>query len=107
MIRPGRDAIQSALCKILASRPFQGSERMSRFLSFVVDHALRNDRAPLKEHLIAEAVFDRDYWIPEPRSPKTGSSSNQPNPRLTLTVKIGKRIKDEHPAGIILEPGEK
>jgi len=60
MTGPSQDAIQSALRKILASRPFQGSDRMSRFLRFVVDHALREDRAPLKEHLLAEHVFDRD-----------------------------------------------
>src|SRR5215510_4991580 len=60
MIAPSQDNIQSALHKILASRPFQGSERMSRFLRFVVEHALDEQRTPLKEHLLAEHVFDRD-----------------------------------------------
>jgi len=56
---PGREAIQRALEKILASQAFQGSERMSRFLRFVVEHALRGDQAPLKEYLIGVRVFDR------------------------------------------------
>src|SRR5262249_5267943 len=60
MSGPTQDAVQSALRKILASRPFQGSERMCRFLQFVVDHALSENQAPLKEHLLAEHVFDRD-----------------------------------------------
>ncbi len=59
MTEPGREAIQPALEKILASPAFQGSERMSRFLRFVVEHALRGDQAPLKEYLIGVNVFDR------------------------------------------------
>lgn len=59
MTEPGREEIQQALEKILGSRAFQGSERMSRFLRFVVEHALRGDQAPLKEYLIGVNVFDR------------------------------------------------
>jgi adenylate cyclase len=56
---PGREAIQQALENILASREFQGSERMRRFLRFIVEHALRGDQTPLKEYLIGVNVFDR------------------------------------------------
>src|SRR5262245_39720401 len=59
MTGPGRDAVQAALCKLRASRPFQGSERISRFLTFVVNHALCSNPGPLKEHLIAQKVYDR------------------------------------------------
>jgi TolB-like protein/Tfp pilus assembly protein PilF len=59
MTGPSREAIQQALEKILACQAFQGSERMSRFLRFVVEHALRGDQAPLKEYLIGVNVFDR------------------------------------------------
>src|SRR5262245_35303773 len=56
---PSRDGIEGSLDKILASRAFRNSDRMSRFLRFAVNHALRTDKAPLKELLIAENVFDR------------------------------------------------
>jgi TolB-like protein len=56
---PSRDVIEGSLDKNLASRAFRNSERMSRFLRFAVNHALSADQAPLKEHLIAENVFDR------------------------------------------------
>jgi hypothetical protein len=56
---PSRDAIEGSLDKILASRAFRNSDRMSRFLRFAVNHALSGDQAPLKELLIAENVFDR------------------------------------------------
>jgi hypothetical protein len=51
---PSRDAIEGSLDKILASRAFRNSDRMSRFLRFVVNHALSADQAPLKELLIAK-----------------------------------------------------
>ena len=69
MTRPNTDAVQSAVGRILASRPSHGSERMSRFLRFVVDHALSANPAPLKEHLIAEFVFDRRESFDTPRIP--------------------------------------
>lgn len=58
-MEPNNEAIEQVLDRILTSREFQHSERMSRFLRFVVEHRLRGDQAPLKEYLIAVRVFDR------------------------------------------------
>jgi hypothetical protein len=38
---------------------FKDSERMCRFLRLAVEHALREDPAPLKEYEIGVRVFDR------------------------------------------------
>ena len=58
-MQPTREAVRQSLEKLLASRVFQGSERMSRFLRFSVEHALRGEPAPLKEYVIGVQVFDR------------------------------------------------
>jgi serine/threonine-protein kinase len=44
---------------MLVSRAFQGSERLSRFLRFVVEHAVRGETSPLKEYVIGVQVFER------------------------------------------------
>jgi len=58
-VEPSREEAQQALEKILLSRVFQGSERLSRFLRFVAEHAVRGETAPLKEYVIGVRVFDR------------------------------------------------
>jgi TolB-like protein/tetratricopeptide (TPR) repeat protein len=58
-VEPSREQAERALEKILVSRVFQGSERLSRFLRFVVEHAVRGETAPLKEYVIGVQVFDR------------------------------------------------
>jgi TolB-like protein len=59
-MRPTRPQVQEALDRILASRGFRSSERMSAFLRFVVQHTLDQAPGPLKEFLVAERVFGRD-----------------------------------------------
>lgn len=46
--------------KVLASRYFCRSPRLSRFLRFLVDHALNGSANRLKEYIIGVDVFDRD-----------------------------------------------
>ncbi len=58
-MRPTAEAVQRSLDKLLASRVFRDSERMSRFLRCSVEHALRGEAAPLKEYVIGVQVFDR------------------------------------------------
>jgi hypothetical protein len=53
-------AIREQLERILASRQFVGSERMSRFLRLAVEHALSGEKTPLKEYQIGAEVFDKD-----------------------------------------------
>jgi serine/threonine-protein kinase len=62
-----REAVQQALERLLASPGFRGSERMSRFLRFSVEHALSGDASPLKEYAIGVHVFDRGESF-DPRS---------------------------------------
>jgi hypothetical protein len=52
--------IEAHLHSILASPQFSKSDRMCRFLRFVVEHALRGSVDPLKEYSIGVAVFDKD-----------------------------------------------
>ena len=58
---PGQ--VREALGRILGSRAFHQSERMSRFLTFCTDHVLRGEGGRLKEYVIGTGVFDRksDY----------------------------------------------
>jgi Tol biopolymer transport system component len=54
------ETIRKAVERVAASRVFRQSERMCRFLRFVVEHALRDDLGQLKEAAIGVNVFDRD-----------------------------------------------
>jgi adenylate cyclase len=59
MTEPPAEAIHEALRRLLASRIFSRSQRLSRFLRFVVERALSSGAQDLKETLIAIHVFDR------------------------------------------------
>lgn len=52
--------IQAQLERILASKGFIHSERLSRFLRFTVSRAMQGEGATLKEYLIGIEVFDRN-----------------------------------------------
>jgi serine/threonine-protein kinase len=54
------DAIVAQLERVLSSRTFVQSERLCRFLRFVVDQSLKGTESRLKEYLIGVEVFDRD-----------------------------------------------
>lgn len=46
--------------KITASAGFQNSERLCRFLRFIVEAKLRGEQDQIKEYVIGKEVFDRD-----------------------------------------------
>lgn len=54
------EAVQAELERILVSTCFRNSTRVSRFLRFTVETALRARGEPIKEYLIGVEVFDRD-----------------------------------------------
>ena len=60
---PTETQVREALEKLLASRPFARSGRLTRFLRFTVDHALAGTGDQVKEYLVGVEVFDRkpDY----------------------------------------------
>ena len=53
------DLIRNHLTEILSSSGFRDSQRMSRFLGFVVERSLADEGPNLKEYLIGVEVFDR------------------------------------------------
>lgn len=57
------DQVRGQLSRILKSDQFASSQRMCRFLSFLVERALEQDTERLKEFVVALEVFDRkdDY----------------------------------------------
>ncbi|MFB3904512.1 MAG: hypothetical protein ACE15E_13775 [Acidobacteriota bacterium] len=55
-----REMIHEALDRIVKSPAFAQSQRLTRFLRFVVEQALENKADQLKEYLIGIAVFDRN-----------------------------------------------
>lgn len=60
-------AIERQLEKILSSQPFAGSERMIRFLRFIVEQTLAGKTSEIKEYTIGMAAFDRPAAF-DPRS---------------------------------------
>jgi TolB-like protein/Tfp pilus assembly protein PilF len=52
-------SVPEQLERILSSREFRESQRMCRFLRFVVERALNGEASTLKEYLIGVEVFDR------------------------------------------------
>jgi Tol biopolymer transport system component len=53
-------AVRAALTRILASEQFRRSERISRFLEYVISHTLEGDSDSLKEVCIGISVFARE-----------------------------------------------
>jgi hypothetical protein len=56
---PANAMVKQQLTKILASRHFARTTRLSRLLRFIVDETLAGRAAELKEYSIAIAVFDK------------------------------------------------
>ncbi len=52
-------AVRLCLANILGSRSFAGSERMSRFLRFIVEQTVDGRGRELKEYLLGVEIFDR------------------------------------------------
>src|SRR5215831_10141391 len=59
------DAVRSEVSRILSSPEFQRSERLRRFLAYVVEETLAGRGDKLKEYAIALAVFDRPSYDPD------------------------------------------
>ena len=57
---PSVAALRLALEAIVTSPGFANSERMSRFLRWVVERTLAGEAAAIREYAIGIAVFDRD-----------------------------------------------
>lgn len=77
------EAIQKQVRKIMASAGFIRSERMSRFLKFIVEQTLRGHGDRLKEYLIGIEVFDRG----ESFDPRTDPVVRGEARRLRLKLK--------------------
>ncbi len=63
------EEVRAALERILASPRFAGAEKLSRFLSFIVETTLAGAGAEIKEYLIALEVYQR----PESYNPRVDS----------------------------------
>jgi len=56
---PSRETIVRQLGRILQSKAFVQSDKLSRFLRFVVEHVLEGNAGVLKEYVIGVEVYDR------------------------------------------------
>jgi TolB-like protein len=56
---PNALVIRQGLDRMLQSRAFVQSARLSRFLQFIVEHALAGNESYLKEYVIGSEVYDR------------------------------------------------
>jgi hypothetical protein len=68
-VQPAAGKILTALDHLLASPPFENSERLCRFLRFVIKKALDGEGAAIKEYSIALEVYGR----PSSYDPKVDS----------------------------------
>jgi TolB-like protein/Tfp pilus assembly protein PilF len=59
VLEPSGDEIRAACERIVASQGFRNSDRMVRFLRFVVEKTLAGAEGDLKEYLLGVEVFDR------------------------------------------------
>ena len=57
--QPSSEEVRNQLDKILNSLIFRRSQRLNRFLRFIVDHVLAGKSAEVKEYAIGRDVFDR------------------------------------------------
>ncbi|MGH9349907.1 MAG: hypothetical protein ACRD26_21865 [Vicinamibacterales bacterium] len=60
MLQPPHGEIRAQLDRILASEPFAASDRLRRFLRYVVERTLAGEGDRLKEYVVGTEVFDRD-----------------------------------------------
>ncbi len=58
-LSPSDAAVLQQLAKILQSKIFIQSEKLSRFLRFVVEHVIDGNPGCLKEYLVGVEVYDR------------------------------------------------
>jgi Tol biopolymer transport system component len=56
---PQADAVRAQLIRILASEVFSRSDRLTAFLTYIVEHTLAGDGAALKEHVLAMEVYGK------------------------------------------------
>lgn len=57
---PTADQVRAQLERILGSAGFAASERLRRFLRYVVERSLAGEAGQLKEYVVGREVFDRD-----------------------------------------------
>ncbi len=61
--------VREELSRLLASPQFQNSERLKRFLEFIVEKRIEGDTDALKESVIGPSVFDRDIGFDPKQDP--------------------------------------
>jgi hypothetical protein len=76
------EEIQSQMDRMLASKLFKGSRRLSRFLRFTVEQTLAGERDRLKEYCIGLEVFEK----PESFDPRMDSIVRVMARRLRILV---------------------
>jgi TolB-like protein len=99
---PSASAVRQQLAKILQSKIFIQSEKLSRFLLFVVEHVIEGNPVCLKEYLVGVEVYDRK----PPYDPSQDSIVRTEARRLRNKLKeyYGAEGKDD-PVYIYLRPG--
>ena len=99
---PSREDVLAALSRILSSADFAQSDRIKRFLAFVVEESLAGRAGLLKEYTIGLEVFDRDDSF----DPQTSSIVRVEASRLRAKLeKYNATAGRDDPARIILPAG--
>ncbi len=77
-MEPTRDEIRAQLDRILGSDAFVNSDRLSRFLRYVVERTLAGDGDRLKEYVIGTEVFERGEQVRPARGLDSESRGRTP-----------------------------
>jgi len=99
---PSDAAVFQQLAKILQSKIFIQSEKLSRFLRFVVEHVIKGNPECLKEYLVGVEVYDRK----PPYDPSQDSIVRTEARRLRNKIKEYYDLEGkDDPVYIYLRPG--
>jgi TolB-like protein len=96
------ETVRTELAKVLASPQFSRSERLSRFLRFIVEAALQNRGSEIKEYPIGVDVFDRGTEF----DPKTDTIVRVEARRLRRKLdEYYESLRENPPFRIVLSKG--
>jgi len=82
--QPDPAGVRTALARVLASEGFRSSPRLSRFLEYVVEAALRGDSQSVKEYSVGIDVFNK----PPSFDPRSDSTVRSEASKLRLRLRL-------------------
>ena len=93
MSQQSPDRIRTQLERLLESRTFAGTERLRRFLKFVVEQSLRFPIEPLKEIVIGAELYASNGDFDPRLSAAVRVDATRLRSKLAGVLRVGRRIR--------------